>query len=108
MEEVVVVGAGNVALDVARVLIRPTEDLATTDIATHALDALRASSVRTVHMLIRRGPAGVSLTLPEIKELSEMVGVRLVLAPEDFRITEEGRERIAADTNHPRMLHRLE
>jgi len=108
MEEVVVVGAGNVALDVARVLIRPTEDLATTDIATHALDALRTSSVRKVHMLIRRGPAGVSFTLPEIKELSEMDGVRLVIAPEDFRITEEERERIAADRNLSRIIDVLE
>lgn len=108
MEEVVVVGAGNVALDVARVLIRPTDDLATTDIATHALDALKRSSVRKVHMLIRRGPAGVSFTLPEIKELSEMDGVRLVIDPQDFRLTDAERERVSKDRNLSRIMDVLE
>lgn len=103
MEEVVVVGAGNVALDVARVLIRPVEELAKTDIATHALEALRHSKVKKVHMLIRRGPAGVSFTLPEVRELSKMDGVRMVISEEDFRMTEEQRASLESD----RMLRRI-
>lgn len=108
VKEVAVIGAGNVALDVARVLIRPVDDLATTDIATHALDLLRTSSVEKVHLLIRRGPAGVSFTLPEIKELSEMDGVRLVIDPNDFRLTDEEREFVDGNRKLKRIMDVLE
>ncbi|KAK8696962.1 hypothetical protein V6N13_113129 [Hibiscus sabdariffa] len=47
---------GNVALDVARILVRPTSELATTDIASHALTALEQSSIRKVYLVGRRGP----------------------------------------------------
>ncbi|MGH7266309.1 MAG: FAD-dependent oxidoreductase, partial [Candidatus Rokuibacteriota bacterium] len=56
-ERVAVVGVGNVAVDVARILCRTPEELAATDIADHALEALRRSRVREVHLLGRRGPA---------------------------------------------------
>lgn len=108
MEEVVVVGAGNVALDVARVLIRPVEELATTDIASHALEALRHSKVKKVHLLVRRGPTGVSFTLPEVKELSEMDGVRMVIDKDDFRLTEEEREFVSNDRKLRRIIDVLE
>lgn len=108
MKEVAVIGAGNVALDVARVLIRPVDDLATTDIATHALELLRESSVEKVHLLVRRGPAGVSFTLPEIKELSEMDGVRLVIDPKDFRLTDEERAFVDGNRKLKRIIDVLE
>lgn len=60
VESVAVCGIGNVALDCARVLLRPVEQLATTDIAQHALQQLRHSKVRTVQLCARRGPVQVS------------------------------------------------
>ena len=59
-ESAVVVGNGNVALDVARILLSPIDLLEKTDIADHALDALSRSRVRRVHLLGRRGAAQVS------------------------------------------------
>jgi ferredoxin--NADP+ reductase len=71
-ERVAVVGVGNVAIDVARILCRTADELATTDIADHALEALRKSRVREVYLLGRRGPAQAAFTTPEIKELGEL------------------------------------
>src|SRR5690349_3492263 len=71
-ERVAVVGVGNVAVDVARILCRTPEELARTDIAEHALEALRGSRVREVYLLGRRGPAQAAFTNPEVKELGEL------------------------------------
>ncbi|MDH4249527.1 MAG: FAD-dependent oxidoreductase, partial [Deltaproteobacteria bacterium] len=92
VESVAVVGIGNVAMDVARILTRPVEDLARTDIAAHALEALRASKVRTVYLLGRRGPAQAAFTNPEIRELGEIPGTDLVIRPEDMALDELSRE----------------
>jgi ferredoxin--NADP+ reductase len=73
-ERVAVVGVGNVAVDVARILARSHDELTTTDLADHALDALKASGVREVHLLGRRGPAQAAFTNPEVKELGELEG----------------------------------
>jgi ferredoxin--NADP+ reductase len=73
VEQVAVIGVGNVAVDVARILCRTPGELAETDIADHALDRLRAGRVRVVHLLGRRGPAQAAFTNPEIKELGELV-----------------------------------
>jgi len=69
---VVVVGIGNVAVDVARILCRTPQELARTDIADHALEALRHSAVREVLLLGRRGPAQAAFTPPEAKELGQL------------------------------------
>ena len=61
-ERVAVIGVGNVAVDVARILCRTIDELATTDIADYALDALRESKVKEVYMLGRRGPAQAAFT----------------------------------------------
>lgn len=82
--DAVVVGNGNVAVDVARILTRDPDELATTDIADHALEALRASRVQTVTMLGRRGPAQAAFTTKEIRELGELAGVTLVVDPVDL------------------------
>ena len=71
-ESVAVVGVGNVAVDVCRILCRSIAELECTDIADYALDALRNSKIKTVYMLGRRGPAQAAFTNPEIKELGEM------------------------------------
>ncbi|MGH3613050.1 MAG: FAD-dependent oxidoreductase [Pseudonocardia sp.] len=67
-----VVGAGNVALDVARVLAKTAEELAETDIPDFALDILSASAVRDVHILIRRGPQHVRFTPVELRQIGEL------------------------------------
>ncbi|SPM30853.1 FAD-dependent oxidoreductase [Mycobacterium terramassiliense] len=65
-ERVVIIGNGNVALDVARVLTADPDDLARTDISDHALEVLRRSAVREVVIAARRGPAHSAFTLPEL------------------------------------------
>lgn len=68
----VVIGQGNVAVDVARILGKTVDELKTTDIASHALEALSASKVEEIYMIGRRGPAQAAFTEPEIKELGEL------------------------------------
>jgi ferredoxin--NADP+ reductase len=78
-ERAVVVGNGNVALDVARMLTLDHTELAQTDVADHALEALRESAVREVVVVGRRGPAQAAFTNPELLELGEMAGVDVVV-----------------------------
>ncbi len=82
---VVVVGNGNVALDVARVLVMDPADLAGTDIADHALAALRDSRVREVVLLGRRGPEDAAYTASELLALKHLPGVDLVVDDRDPR-----------------------
>ena len=82
-EHVAVVGVGNVAVDVVRILCRTPEELASTDITDQALAALRESRVREVHLLGRRGPAQASFTNPEIRELGELPGADVVARPDE-------------------------
>ncbi|MGB5674537.1 MAG: FAD-dependent oxidoreductase [Gemmatimonadota bacterium] len=85
-ERAVVIGNGNVAVDVARILVTHPEELAATDIANHALDALRKSQVREVVMLGRRGPAQGKFTSVELKELGRLDGVHVVVDPADLEL----------------------
>jgi ferredoxin--NADP+ reductase len=70
----VIVGQGNVAADVARILLTSPDILAKTDIASHALCALRGSSIKEVHLIGRRGPAQASFTPTELTELGKIEG----------------------------------
>ena len=90
-ERVAVVGVGNVAIDVARILSRTPEELEKTDIAEHALEALRASRVREVYLLGRRGAAQAAFTNPEIKELGELADADVVVKPEEVELDELSR-----------------
>lgn len=85
-ERVVVIGNGNVALDVARILLTPAEHLERTDIAAHALAALRESKVREVVVLGRRGPLQAAFTAPELLGLAEVDGVDIVVRPDEVNI----------------------
>jgi ferredoxin--NADP+ reductase len=80
----VVIGAGNVALDVARILCSPVSRLAKTDIADHALEALAESSIEEVVVVGRRGPAQAAFTTPELKELPEYTESGVIVYPEDL------------------------
>jgi ferredoxin--NADP+ reductase len=80
-ESVAVVGVGNVAVDVARILVRDPAELRGTDVSEPVLQALAASKVREVHMIGRRGPAQAKFTTKELRELGELTGVDIVVRP---------------------------
>jgi len=81
---VAIVGNGNVAADLARVLLRDPDELAKTDIAGHALAALRRSAVREVHLLGRGAPEQTSITPKELGELGHLEDVDIVIDPADL------------------------
>jgi len=83
-ERAIVVGNGNVALDMARILVSDPESLASTDIADHALRALRDSTVREVVLLARRGIAQAAYTTPELLALLDLPGVDVVVDPAEL------------------------
>lgn len=85
-ERVAVVGVGNVAIDVARILCRTPEELKATDIAAHALEALSQSKVKEVYLLGRRGPAQAAFTNPEVKEVGEMADADTITLPEEVQL----------------------
>ena len=78
-ESVAVIGVGNVAVDVARILARDPADLHATDVSQPVLERLMASKVREVHMIGRRGPAYAKFTTKELRELGELSGVEIVV-----------------------------
>jgi ferredoxin/flavodoxin---NADP+ reductase len=78
-ERAVVIGNGNVAIDVARMLVLTGEELAPTDTANHALDVLAASQVKEVVVVGRRGPAQAAFTNPELLELGELTDADVIV-----------------------------
>jgi ferredoxin/flavodoxin---NADP+ reductase len=91
-ERAVVIGNGNVAADVTRILTLDREELARTDIADHALEALRASRIREVVVLGRRGPAQAAFTSAELRELGRLDGVDIHVDPQDAELDPVSRE----------------
>jgi ferredoxin--NADP+ reductase len=102
-ERAAVVGVGNVAVDVARILCRSPEELATTDIADYALEALRKSRIREVYLLGRRGPAQAAFTNPEIKELGELADADITVRPEEAELDELTRAALAQNPDRATM-----
>lgn len=86
--EVAVIGNGNVALDVARILAKHAVDLRSTEIADNVLAGLEASAVTDVHVFGRRGPADIKFTPIELRELGEVPNVDIVVSDEDFAYLE--------------------
>ncbi|MDZ4257007.1 MAG: FAD-dependent oxidoreductase [Gemmatimonadales bacterium] len=85
-ESAAVIGIGNVAMDIARILAESPDRLATTDLATHALAALRQSRIRTIFVIARRGPVQAACTPPELKELGELDDVDVIVDPRDLEL----------------------
>ncbi len=85
-ERAVVVGNGNVAVDVARMLVLATEELAPTDTADHALEAFHGAGVTDVVLLGRRGPAQAAFTNPELRELGELSRADVVVDPAELAL----------------------
>lgn len=90
-DRAVIVGNGNVALDVARVLTVDPDELAKTDIADHALDALRRSSIREVVVLGRRGPLQAAYSSPEFLALTHLNGVDVIIDPAELELDPHSR-----------------
>jgi ferredoxin--NADP+ reductase len=85
-EKAVVIGQGNVAADVARILATPVDDLRRTDIAEHAIESLSKSRIREIHIVGRRGPVQAKFTSVELKELGKINGCDAVAGPEDLEL----------------------
>jgi ferredoxin--NADP+ reductase len=101
--EVAVIGNGNVALDVARVLAKHAVDLRPTEIADNVLAGLEASAVTDVHVFGRRGPADIKFTPIELRELGEIPDVDIIVHDEDFG----GADPTAAPNNQLKVMLRI-
>jgi ferredoxin/flavodoxin---NADP+ reductase len=95
-ESVAIIGLGNVAIDVARILCKGADELATTDIADYALDALRHSRVKTVYVLGRRGPAQAAFTPDEIGEIGRLSGTDVRIRLDEAELDPLSRQALEA------------
>jgi len=106
-ERAVVVGAGNVALDVARMLALTREELAPTDATDRAIEAIAGSGIREIVVLARRGPAQAAFTTPELKELGGLAGADVVVDPLELELDPASASSIIDDTNATRNMEVL-
>jgi len=98
-EVAVIIGQGNVAMDVSRILAKTVDELKDTDIAEHALDALAESRVKEIHLIGRRGPAQCKFTPPEIKEIGELADCDPVVDPADLVLNDASRAELEDKAN---------
>jgi ferredoxin/flavodoxin---NADP+ reductase len=98
-ERAVVIGNGNVAADVTRMLALTREELATTDVADHALDPLAECKVREIVVLGRRGPVQASFTNPELRELGEMADADIHVDPAQLELDELSRRYLESEAD---------
>jgi ferredoxin--NADP+ reductase len=104
---VAVVGVGNVAVDVARILAKSTEELRETDIADHALRALEQSRVEEIVMLGRRGPVQAKWTTKELRELGELTNADLRVDPAELELDPASEKLLEADAATRRNVELL-
>jgi ferredoxin--NADP+ reductase len=104
--DIAVIGNGNVALDVARVLAKHPLDLLPTDIPATVHAGLEGSPVTDVHVFGRRGPSQVKFTPIELRELADIPDVDIVVYPEDFESPEAEAARIAGGSNQQKIMTR--
>ncbi|HET8975000.1 MAG TPA: FAD-dependent oxidoreductase, partial [Solirubrobacterales bacterium] len=107
-ERVVVIGNGNVAADVARMLALPREELEATDTAEHAIEALASSGVREIVVLGRRGPAQAAFTNPEVRELGELTRADVVVDPADMQLDPASRAYVDSEDCEPTHRRNVE
>ena len=98
-EVAAIVGQGNVAADVCRILAKTVDELKATDITEHALDALAASRVREIHVIGRRGAAQAKFTNKELKELGELPNCDAVVNPQDMELNAESLAELEVKSN---------
>jgi ferredoxin/flavodoxin---NADP+ reductase len=107
VERAVVVGNGNVALDVARMLALTPEELAPTDTTDPAIEAIGASTLREIVVAGRRGPAQASWTTQELKELGELAGADVAVDPAELELDPVSEASLENDTNSKRNMEVL-
>ena len=105
--QIAVLGAGNVALDVARILVKHVDDLMVTEIPDNVAEGLRSSPVTDVHIFGRRGPAQVKFTPLELRELGRVPDVDIVVYPEDFDFDEGSEEAIRSSNQTKQVVKTL-
>lgn len=106
-KDVAVLGVGNVALDVARILAKHVDDLMVTEIPGNVEEGLRASKVTDVHVFGRRGPAQVKFTPMELRELGHVPDVDIIVDPEDFDYDEGSEQAIAESKMTKQVVEQL-
>jgi ferredoxin--NADP+ reductase len=103
----VVIGAGNVALDVARMLAKPAADLQLTDLPEHVLQELRRSPIREIHLVGRRGPVQAKFTTKELRELGDLNDVDVVVDTRDLELDDFSEQALASSQSARRNLDAL-
>jgi len=98
-ETAVVIGQGNVAIDIARVLAKTVDELRRTDIAAHALEVLAESKIRNIHIIGRRGPVQAKFTHPNLREMGQLADCEPVVNPSDLELNAASREELADRKN---------
>lgn len=104
---VAVLGVGNVALDVARVLAKTGDEMLTTDIPAHVYEGLKAKTTTDVHVFARRGPAYAKFSPMELRELNHSPNVEVIVHPEGFDVDEHGMEHIGKHKAQKMVLDTL-
>lgn len=107
-KEIAVIGNGNVALDVARVLVKLPDEMLSTDIPANVYEGLKNSPVTDVHVFGRRGPAQVKFTPLELREATHIEGVDCIVYDEDFQYDEGSQEAIDTNNQTRVMVNTLE
>lgn len=97
VKQVAVIGAGNVALDVARMLIRSPDEIASTDVPDRVLHAFRNSEITDVHLIARRGPVQAKFTPMELRGTGDLVNADVVIRPEELLLTDDDEIRIGSN-----------
>ena len=95
----VIIGQGNVAADVSRILSKTADELKHTDIAQHALDVLAESKLREIHVIGRRGPAQAKFTPKELREFGELSDCNPIILEDDLRLNDESKKELEEKTN---------
>ena len=102
-KRVAIIGMGNVAIDCARILCQDPENLAKTDIAQHALEALRQSKVEEVFLIGRRGPVQAAFTPAEVRELLHLPKVDAVMRASDLELDDHSKEELSKASRNTKL-----
>jgi len=95
----VIIGQGNVAADVSRILSKTVDELKHTDIAQHALDALAESKIKEIHVIGRRGPAQAKFTPKELREFGELSNCNSIVQESDMILNPESKKELEEKSN---------
>jgi ferredoxin--NADP+ reductase len=106
-ESAIIIGQGNVAIDICRILAKSVDELRKTDIAAHALDALAESRIREIHLIGRRGPVQARFTTKELRELGQLSECDPFVNPEDLLLSETCKSELS-DVREPARARNFE